>query len=64
MHHRIHTPIEQSVLGFEAHDPERTRFVVLPAAAIRFRVATHIRVLGGGPPFATPLGARNTQQIG
>lgn len=64
MHQRIHTPIKQSVLGLEAHDPERTRFVVLPTAAIRFRVATHIGVLGGRPSLATPLRARNTQQIG
>lgn len=57
MHQCINAPIEEAVLGFEAHNPEWARFIMLSTASIGFRITTHFRIFGSCITFATPLGA-------
>lgn len=58
VHKRVYPPVEQIVLGAEALDPVRTVSVVLPATAVRPRVAPHLHVPLGQGALATVLGAR------
>lgn len=57
VHESVNPPVEQIILGAKALDPVRTVSVVLPAATVRPRVATHLHVSLGQGALATVFGA-------
>lgn len=62
MHQRTDAPIENAILLLEAEYPERTAEIVLPATAIRPRMAAHLCVAFRCVAFAAPFRAGHAQQ--
>lgn len=63
MHDGVDPPVDQAVLLLEAGDPEGTRGVVPPAAAVRPGEAAQLGVLPRRVALAAPFRPRDAQQV-
>lgn len=63
VHDGVDSPVEETILGAEASDPEGTRRIVAATALVCRAEEPHVRVLAGAAALATPLGAWHAQVV-
>lgn len=63
MHKCIDAPVEQSILGFEPHNPEWARFIMLSTASVRFWTSTQFNIFFCWIAFSAPFSPGQPQHI-